>query len=355
MQIMGYLYNNLSIFLHLKQIGEIGINCRMLDLGSQDFMVSSESEFQILKQDMESFTGNEIRINRDEFTGVVPAGRVFGALGIDYHCVDIDGRNDSIYLDLNFREIKQNLLNQFDIVCNQGTTEHLVNQGNCYANIHDMLKIGGIFYSNVQFLGLQNHGQINLTLRFWDNLLLSNVYTPIFKQIAPPCALPSHELVPEGMKDVQYIDMMPPESANFHIILKKNVDAPFIFPIDGMSASVDSSWYQQLITSSLISSYVRPGLMDLAEVQGHVNRAMQRLFPSVDLTAFGREFDVIPCLAPLPTTAEHANVAEGEREISAGMLAAGTVYRLLVKGRVGAREIDRLIRKLELDKEILAD
>lgn len=45
----------------------------------------------------------------------------------------------------------------------------------------------------------------------------------------------------------------------------------------------------------------------------------------------------------------------GERELSSGMLAAGASFRLLVKGRVGVREIERLIRKLELDRDILAD
>ena len=36
-------------------------------------------------------------------------------------------------------------------------------------------------------------------------------------------------------------------------------------------------------------------------------------------------------------------------------LAKDASFRLIVKGRVGVREIERLIRKLELDKEILAD
>lgn len=45
---------------------------------------------------------------------------------------------------------------------------------------------------------------------------------------------------------------------------------------------------------------------------------------------------------------------DGERELSSGMLAKDTSFRLLVKGRVGATEIERLIRKLELDRDILA-
>lgn len=164
---MGYLFNSLAIFLQLKQNKHIGPNCRMLDLGSQDFLVRSESELEILQRDMSSFVGTEAKIKQEEFMGYVPANRIFATIGIDYCCLDVDGRNDSIYLDLNFRELDRSLIDRFDLICNQGTSEHLINQGSCYANIHDMMRPGGIFYGNVPFLGHQNHGQVNLTLKFW--------------------------------------------------------------------------------------------------------------------------------------------------------------------------------------------
>jgi hypothetical protein len=45
----------------------------------------------------------------------------------------------------------------------------------------------------------------------------------------------------------------------------------------------------------------------------------------------------------------------GERELTTGLLSKGASFRLIVSGRVGEKEIERLIKKLELDKEILAD
>jgi len=44
-----------------------------------------------------------------------------------------------------------------------------------------------------------------------------------------------------------------------------------------------------------------------------------------------------------------------ERMLTTGLLAKGASFKLFVSGRVGAKEIDILIRKLQLDKEILAD
>lgn len=44
-----------------------------------------------------------------------------------------------------------------------------------------------------------------------------------------------------------------------------------------------------------------------------------------------------------------------ERVLQSGMLSKHATYRVIVSGPVGEAEINRLIRKLEMDKEILAD
>ena len=44
-----------------------------------------------------------------------------------------------------------------------------------------------------------------------------------------------------------------------------------------------------------------------------------------------------------------------ERELVTGGLSGDARFRLIVSGVVGSKEIDRLIKKLELEKEILQD
>ena len=46
---------------------------------------------------------------------------------------------------------------------------------------------------------------------------------------------------------------------------------------------------------------------------------------------------------------------EGERELTTGLLSKDANFRLIVSGPIGVREIEMLIKKLQLDKEILAD
>jgi hypothetical protein len=57
----------------------------------------------------------------------------------------------------------------------------------------------------------------------------------------------------------------------------------------------------------------------------------------------------------LPPPAKKVTVMESERELTTGLLSKDASFRLIVSGPIGVREIERLIKKLELDKEILAD
>jgi len=44
-----------------------------------------------------------------------------------------------------------------------------------------------------------------------------------------------------------------------------------------------------------------------------------------------------------------------ERELTTGLLSKEASFRLIVSGHIGVKEIERLIKKLEFDKEILTD
>ncbi|SFZ85422.1 hypothetical protein SAMN02983003_2586 [Devosia enhydra] len=58
--------------------------------------------------------------------------------------------------------------------------------------------------------------------------------------------------------------------------------------------------------------------------------------------------------APIPPK-KVGILMSGERELTAGLLSRNASYRVIVNGRVGTKEIETLIKKLEIDKEILAD
>ena len=59
--------------------------------------------------------------------------------------------------------------------------------------------------------------------------------------------------------------------------------------------------------------------------------------------------------SPKTNTGQRAKIMDGERELTTGLLSRDASFRLVVSGPVGVKEIERLIAKLELDKEILAE
>jgi len=63
-----------------------------------------------------------------------------------------------------------------------------------------------------------------------------------------------------------------------------------------------------------------------------------------------------PALPPAPS-GRIGGIAlmHGERELTTGLLSKEASFRLIVSGKIGVKEIERLIKKLALDKEILAD
>jgi len=62
-----------------------------------------------------------------------------------------------------------------------------------------------------------------------------------------------------------------------------------------------------------------------------------------------------PTMQPPPPQKKEIAMQGGERIMKTGMLSKGASFRLIVEGQIGVKEIERLIRQLELDKEILAD
>lgn len=81
--------------------------------------------------------------------------------------------------------------------------------------------------------------------------------------------------------------------------------------------------------------------------------------PGEDGNEHTREFDnprpAMPWPSPSLFPDREMTIMDGEREFTTGLLSKDTSFRLIVKGTVGVKEIDRLIRKLQLDKEIMAE
>lgn len=103
----------------------------------------------------------------------------FTALGYNHTSIDLNGREDSLVIDLRYpiSDSEYDLLNKFDFTLDIGTVEHIDNQYMAFKNIHDMCKVGGIF---IHVLPRENywmgHCRYKYNIDFFEKLASYNNY-----------------------------------------------------------------------------------------------------------------------------------------------------------------------------------
>ena len=104
------------------------------------------------------------------------AGELFEKAGMQYSAFDIaDGYRTTI-VDLNRAALPAALRRKFDLVLNFGTTEHILNQLNCFKVIHDATKVGGYIYHSLPAVGYVDHGYVTYTGRCFFDVAGYNEY-----------------------------------------------------------------------------------------------------------------------------------------------------------------------------------
>lgn len=100
-------------------------------------------------------------------------------------------------------------------------------------------------------------------------------------------------------------------------------------------------------------------LSDVDKQEGQTQRdsapEADNIDPFDEMLGLSSQDKRLPPPPPPPPPPKGIEMAQGERELQSGMLSKGAGYRVIVSGQIGVKEIERLIRKLEMDKEILAD
>lgn len=106
--------------------------------------------------------------------------RSFEIAGIDHTSVDWNGLNGALKLDLQTPVYKE--LGLFDVITNFGTTEHVESQYPVWENIHNMLRVGGLFVSTTPsndgswWKGNRPHGMWYPTKEFYKEFANLNGY-----------------------------------------------------------------------------------------------------------------------------------------------------------------------------------
>ena len=97
------------------------------------------------------------------------AKEYFTSLGVNHTSIDTNGEDGAIKVDLSI--ISKEHQNEFDIVTNYGTSEHVKQQYEVFANIHNWTRVGGAMVHCLPQAGYwYYHGKFNYELAFFTRL-----------------------------------------------------------------------------------------------------------------------------------------------------------------------------------------
>lgn len=226
---MGIGYQGLNVLFSLWSEGKFQDSRSVLEIGAQDLKLP-ETELDLAVAMITGKTGVHTRDPQGGKTQYKPH-LFYQALGFtDYKCIDADGTNNALVLDLNKDVRAQGMTQTFDLVTNFGTTEHCFDQHHAFQNIHALCKKDGIMVHDVPFQGLVNHGLFNYQPNFFLDLARANEYDLLgiylnFNEAIGNLTTYSDELM-------QHIHIPPGASLSLLVALQKTTDAEFRTPYD---------------------------------------------------------------------------------------------------------------------------
>ena len=168
----------------------------------------------------------------------------------DYKSIDINGALDSYQFDLNFIiNEKYNFQEQFDLVINNGTGEHIFNQYSFFKNFHNLTKKNGFMLNILPFIDWINHGFYNFNPIIFADMAASNNYEIIKISLANRWGA---EIELKKEEQLVFFEQIKPKNNNSNFsklieiakdklgpniilktILKKNDDSSFQIPLQG--------------------------------------------------------------------------------------------------------------------------
>lgn len=197
----------------------------VMELGSQDFAPTWPAAWEAIAAEFafQDWATPECRFEKrlpEEWYRRLGASR--------YESIDLDEAFGARPLDLNYNIAEHyKFSQQFDLVTNHGTTEHLLNQFTAFENIHNLTRPGGIIVHGVPFQGYQNHGFFRYNPSFFSDLAVSNHYDELGVFLSM-----KDDLFPFDEDFVARNQASSGEDITLYVLLRRTTDQPFRSPYD---------------------------------------------------------------------------------------------------------------------------
>ena len=195
---MAITHNDRDVFLRLRHAGLIPPQPNMLELGEGQWYgdVSAET----LSEDIDALVQDDalreelhqrmvaIFCDKSPYQSWDLAKVCFRAClnYRKYTAIDFHGTPAALKIDLNY---PVDLGEQFDIVLNAGTAEHVFDVGQFFRTVHGLTRPGGLMIHVMPVHGWVEHGFYSFNSTFYWDLAAANGYTMLFHgyaELKPP-------------------------------------------------------------------------------------------------------------------------------------------------------------------------
>jgi hypothetical protein len=185
---MGASLKNIRNLVPLISQNLLPPRASILEYGPQNILWSSPEQGAELAEfvtSMRAFNGLS-DMDTGELIAQIGSGGlmadVFEQCGFLHTSIDISPHGKNVILfDLNVDTVPSSLGESFDLVTNFGTTEHILNQYNCFATIHDFTRLNGLIYHDLPMGGYFFHGYFSYTPMFFFHLAKANDYEILYR------------------------------------------------------------------------------------------------------------------------------------------------------------------------------
>jgi SAM-dependent methyltransferase len=246
-----------KVFMALREGGALPPNPSVLELGESEWYGDVPDE--VLADTIDRLVEPGRRRELKDRLAAISAGaspqkswdlaKLFYAIFLDYRkitAIDFHGTPGALKLDLN-QPIA--LGEQYDILINGGTAEHVFDIRQFFSSCHQVTRPGGLMLHLLPFLGWLEHGFYNFNPTFFWDLAQANGYTVVllaYTEITPArvVALRSRE---------QLLEMARAgglgQTAMLYAVLRKpEAEAEFRIPMQGVyaggvSGEVMEAWH----------------------------------------------------------------------------------------------------------------
>lgn len=248
-----------AIFSKLRDSGVVPPRPSILELGeaewygdvsteklseSIDKLVQDEALREQLHQRMVDILRSESRQQSWDLA------KVFYKVFLDYSritAIDFHGTPDALKIDLNH---PVTIDEQFDVLVNGGTAEHVFNVFQFFKTSHELTRPGGLMLHTMPFRGWLDHGFYSFNPTFYWDLALTNRYTVLilaYAELQPPRLIQITRR--EKIIDMTRNGSLGKDATLYAVLKKADAESEFQIPMQGVYAGTVSeetakAWFE---------------------------------------------------------------------------------------------------------------